>query len=229
MASQASYQPVLRSSTSSDRGPILASTSSSPKLKALTLKTHILFHLNAIVCATISISCITAGRIQMHNYHIHSYKQSLITVYVALGLSLLSQLGALMAPYILRNLHVNIAWKGKNLTAPEERSVRPPPAARQRSSTRFGVLVNVLLALLLMIGGSMFAHNALLNWEVGVVGVVFYFLTGIVHLILAFLLALQLNYRVLFAVTTVPVGELMLEPKSPAVYHDAEDLPALDV
>ncbi|MCJ1385900.1 hypothetical protein MMC17_009024 [Xylographa soralifera] len=214
----ASYQPLPRSSTSSDRAP----PSPSPKLKSLTLNSHFLFRLDAFICATISLSLLAVGRHQSRGYNVAPYKQSLITVYVALGLSLLSQLGPLAAACISQMLHVNTKWK---------RNTSNAPAARQRRSARLRALSNGLLGVALLTSVTAFTIIAT-TWRTSdtfLAGQAFGFLTGFVHLILAFLPAEQLRYRVLFAVTTAPAGELSLEPKSPAIYQDVEDVAALDV
>ncbi|MCJ1318442.1 hypothetical protein MMC15_003770 [Xylographa vitiligo] len=232
----ATYQPIPRSSTSSDDDhPPTPPSPPPPILKSVSVTIRSLFRLDAILFATAAISCIGAADYHVSRWRRDTYRQCIIFVYVVLGLSILSQLGALAAAGLSQKMHISIAWKGKHWTGPNE--TRPgsrlaPPAARQQHRpARYGVLGNVLFGGVLVIFGLVFMIIELSrgNAPVGPVGQLFCFLTGIVHLILAFLPAKYLEYRVLLAITTAPDVEISLEPKSPAVYRDEEEDPALDV
>ncbi|MCJ1432436.1 hypothetical protein MMC27_001792 [Xylographa pallens] len=240
----AAYQPVPRSSTSSEgRGPAspvrpprgsapAAKSMYSSAAKSMSVKTRTLFRIDALVCCITAITCLAAGTHGTRHYHSAPYTQSLIVVFVALGLSLLSQLVALAFPFVLRDLHVNVAWKGKDWNAVEMGSViRLPPAARQRRRSLGAVLGNGLLGSGLVVGGLVFTIIAQLrmNPPVAVVGEAFCFWTGFVHLCFAFLPTKHLHARLLFAITLEPAEELGEEPKSPAVYQDVEEFPALDI
>ncbi|MCJ1402633.1 hypothetical protein MMC11_005853 [Xylographa trunciseda] len=205
MAAQSSYHPLPRSST--PNSPLLPP---SPFPPIFTLDLGAFFRLGAIIFATISIGCLGAS---------NHYTRSIIPVFIALGLSLLSQLVALACSYASQQLHVSIKWHGGGTW--------PTPARRSRPFVRTRVLGNILLGLALQVSGVVFlSHSRWVGPDVKA-GVVFCLLTGVLHLIIAFLAAKHHDYLV--HLTTAPASELNLEPKTPAVYSDLEPIPALDV
>ena len=178
----AAYQPLPRSSPpSASHSPASPPRALLPAARTISLTTRAFFRIDAVLCCLTAIPCIAAGTSLTRNYHSGPYTQSLIVVYVALGLSLLSQLAAVAAPYVSKNLHVNVAWKGKDWNAAQlGAGIHLPPAARPRRRSLGAVLGNGLLGGVLVIGGLVFTIIAQLraNPPVAVVGVVFCFFTG---------------------------------------------------
>ncbi|MCJ1292570.1 hypothetical protein MMC34_004121 [Xylographa carneopallida] len=236
----AAYHPIPRTSTSSiddhdknnvnntDRLPTTPLLSQPPSTRhpaSLSITARSIFRIDALVCGTIAIICLAISTHQKYARQSAAYTQSLVIIYLALGLSLLSQLAAVAG--LSRTLHISVSWTGK--TGPAVH--RGPPAARQRRLTVGRVLGHGLLGLALLVEGLVLAIVAQRRWNpaAGVVGEVFCLLTGFVHLILAFLPAELLDSSLRFAITMAPAEELSEELKSPAVYQDVEEDSAREV